>query len=120
MNIGPSKDGTISPLFEERLLQIGEWLGQNGEAIYGSKPWIHQNETVERVWYTFNNDAVYAICLDWPEDGILSLLKARDLFVDDQTLVSMLSSEELKVSYYILIIRLLIFVLITVDSYRKS
>lgn len=104
MNIGPSKDGTISPLFEERLLQIGEWLEHNGEAIYSSKPWIHQNETTERVWYTFNNDAVYAICLDWPEDGILSLEKARDLFVDGQTFVSLLSSEELKVNDCIFIL----------------
>lgn len=96
MNIGPAKDGTISPIFEERLLQIGEWLQSNGEAVYGSRPWIHQNETAVRVWYTFNNDAVYAICLDWPEHGILSLQKARDLFIDGQTVVSMLSAEKLQ------------------------
>lgn len=98
MNIGPSKDGTISPIFEERLLQMGEWLNYNGEAIYGSRPWIHQNETNSRVWYTFNNDAVYAICLDWPEDGILMLQKSRDLFVDGQTHVTLLTSDELKVT----------------------
>lgn len=39
LNIGPKADGTIS-WEETRLLQeIGHWLRDNGEAIYGSRPW---------------------------------------------------------------------------------
>ena len=30
---------------EERLRQIGSWLDINGEAVYGSHPWSHQNDT---------------------------------------------------------------------------
>jgi alpha-L-fucosidase len=37
LDIGPAADGTIPPLMEERLLEIGDWLAVNGEAIYGTR-----------------------------------------------------------------------------------
>ncbi len=36
LDIGPTADGRIPPIMQERLLQIGDWLGKNGAAIYGS------------------------------------------------------------------------------------
>ncbi|XP_068206608.1 alpha-L-fucosidase-like isoform X2 [Palaemon carinicauda] len=76
INIGPSPDGRIPPIMEERLRQVGAWLDVNGEAIYASIPWTHQNDTITRgIWYTKDKDLdrTYAIVLNWPEDCLLFL-----------------------------------------------
>lgn len=79
MNVGPRKEGTIEPIFEERLRQMGKWLEVNGESIYGSVPWSHQNDTLTNsVWYTGRMDQdqgtiVYGILIDWPISGRLLL-----------------------------------------------
>jgi alpha-L-fucosidase len=39
LDIGPDGNGKIPPVMQERLLDIGEWLKINGEAIYGSRKW---------------------------------------------------------------------------------
>ena len=39
LDIGPDADGTIPVVMEERLIQIGDFLKVNGDAIYGTKPW---------------------------------------------------------------------------------
>ncbi|XP_025073308.1 alpha-L-fucosidase-like isoform X2 [Pogonomyrmex barbatus] len=76
MNVGPTKDGIIIPIYEERLRGMGTWLAVNGEAIYNTKPWIVQNDTLTgSVWYTINKNEkqLYASILEWPDDNILSL-----------------------------------------------
>ncbi len=37
LDIGPNGDGTIPAIMEQRLLEIGDWLKVNGEAIYGTR-----------------------------------------------------------------------------------
>ena len=37
LDIGPNGDGTIPVIMEQRLLEIGDWLRVNGEAIYGTR-----------------------------------------------------------------------------------
>ncbi|XP_054165346.1 alpha-L-fucosidase-like, partial [Oppia nitens] len=75
VNVGPSHDGLIKPIFEERLRDLGHWLSINGEAVYSSKPWTHQNDTkTPDVWYTMQEKTtVYSIVLNWPKNNELEL-----------------------------------------------
>lgn len=97
MNVGPTHDGRIAPIFEERLRGIGSWLKINGEAIYATKPWVYQNDTItSNVWYTSKSSQssttiVYAILLKWPlkSSVVLGAIKPTT-----RTQVSMLGYSE--------------------------
>ena len=65
LDIGPTADGRIPVIMQERLTEIGEWLKVNGEAIYGTKPWRVSSEQ-DFVAYTAKGRDVYAITLKWP------------------------------------------------------
>jgi alpha-L-fucosidase len=87
LNVGPRPDGTIPEPEQEILLEIGRWLDVNGEAIYGSRPWKVFGEgptevsegyftdtqrsafTSQDIRFTTKGDVLYAICLDWPDNG---------------------------------------------------
>lgn len=73
MNIGPTADGLIPPIFEERLADVGGWLRINGEAIYSTRPWsggLPSGMDGKNVYYTSKSENVCvhplmrAICQD--------------------------------------------------------
>jgi len=74
LNVAPSGDGTINPIYVDRLISIGEWLKVNGEAIYATKPWrVCQNETVSAVFYTTKEKRLYVHFTKWPEGNLLEV-----------------------------------------------
>ena len=64
LDVGPAADGTIPAIMEERLLQMGDWLRVNGEAIYGTS--IHSKARQDGVYYTRKGDVLYAILNRFP------------------------------------------------------
>lgn len=88
LNIGPRPDGIIPEPEVKLLLEIGEWLDLNGEAIYGTRPWKIFGEgptqvaegdftdtqrsafTAEDIRFTTKGDVLYAIVLAWSSEPI--------------------------------------------------
>lgn len=91
LDIGPRADGTIPPIMEERLLEMGRWLEVNGEAIYATRPYgpMSADEGGVPVRYTRKGDVVYAICLSRPTDE----LRLSSVEVADDCRVTLLGSD---------------------------
>ncbi|XP_078810694.1 tissue alpha-L-fucosidase isoform X3 [Oryzias latipes] len=78
LNVGPTADGMIPAVFEERLRGVGAWLQVNGEAIYASKPWrVQMENTTVPVWYTSKGSSIYAIVTAAPPTTTLNLLTPK-------------------------------------------
>ncbi len=78
LDIGPDEHGKIPPIMQERLLQIGEWMNVNGEAIYNTVRWKTPSQwsegnrnyapkKIEGDWKT-SNDYMMKITVD-PDPG---------------------------------------------------
>lgn len=76
INVGPTADGRIVPIFEYLLRGLGSWLAINGEAIYDTVPWKYQKDNVTSdVYYTQSTtkSRVYVHFSTWPHDDELHL-----------------------------------------------
>ena len=93
LNVGPTAEGEIPEESVKRLNDVGEWLKENGESIYGTTagpfPFLSWGAATRK------NQIVYLHVFDWPKNGelrlpLLSKIKKTTLLTD--------SSNELKFS----------------------
>ena len=97
LNVVLRPEGTLDPEVETMLHQLADWTAVNGEAIYGTRPWLTYGEgdvkarggafrenmrySSKDVRFTTKGKTLYAIALGWPDDGkllIRSLAKTGD------------------------------------------
>ena len=110
LNVGPKADGTITNEETMVLLEIGEWLRQNGEGIYGVTFWRQFGEgevnaeagffkdgtekvfTAKDFLFTYKNGCIYAFQMrpDGRDAEIKALRKhvQHDFLVRSDTLLS--------------------------------
>ncbi len=73
LNIGPTADGRIPVIMQQRLSDMGKWLEVNGESIYATRKWekappVSANTTV---YYTKKGKDLYVICTQFPTQPIV-------------------------------------------------
>jgi alpha-L-fucosidase len=124
LNIPLRGDGTPDEDEVKIVESIGEWMGPNGEGIYGTRPWkvygegpstVASNQargqfggsrdvrpyTAEDFRFTVKGDIVYAFMMGWPESGkatIKSLAQGSENFPKEVARVELLGSGPLTFS----------------------
>lgn len=73
INVGPRADGSIPELQGRAMRELGAWLRRDGDAIYGTRPWVraYEKSGAPRV-YTQGDGVVNVIALD-PAAGAFDL-----------------------------------------------
>ncbi|MEM2939763.1 MAG: alpha-L-fucosidase, partial [Candidatus Bathyarchaeia archaeon] len=114
LNIAPKPDGTIPEEQQKILLDIGRWLQVNGEAIYGSRPWLVYGEgptkiiegefreetsgsfTAKDIRFTCQGETLYAIFLNRPleEATVKSLSTILRLYPEEIEKIELLGMDE--------------------------
>jgi len=90
INVVQRPDGSLDPEAEQILAQMADWIAINGEAIYGTRPWLMHGEgpvrakggnfkedfayTAKDVRFTTKGDqTLYAFVMGWPTEGQVTI-----------------------------------------------
>lgn len=72
LNVGPTADGLIPVIMQQRLKDIGDWMKVNGEAIYGTHSWQKpaNMEKSTNMFFTAKEHDLYVIITKWTDTPI--------------------------------------------------
>lgn len=71
LNVGPTADGRIPVIMQQRLTDIGSWLDVNGESIYGTRRWEgSKNQNQKNLYFTKKGNDLFVLCTQFPEKKI--------------------------------------------------
>ncbi len=112
LNVVLRPDGSLDPEVETMLKQLADWTSVNGEAIYGTRPWLVYGEgavkakggafkenfqyAAKDIRFTAKGNTLYATALGWPEDRkivIRSLARTDDAGANQIRRVELLGSK---------------------------
>lgn len=73
LNIGPTAEGTIPVIMQQRLSDIGAWLRVNGDAIYGTRKWEKAPVVTDKTttYFTRKGTDLYVIVTRWQDKPIV-------------------------------------------------
>jgi alpha-L-fucosidase len=77
LNVGPTSDGRIPVIMQQRLIDIGSWLKVNGEGIYKTRKRsvTNQRSKDQTIYFTTKEGILYGIFSSWEDSITIDLLK---------------------------------------------
>ena len=103
LNVVLHPDGSLDPEVITMLQQLADWRAINGEAIFGTRPWLVFGEgpvkakggsfgekfaySAKDIRFTTKGKTLYAIALGWPDDGRMVIKSLAKTDTSDQNVI---------------------------------